>query len=105
MRLETARPQPAQEGLARGEADARGAVAAETGAIVGLSGEVNVIPSTASRAPPTVTAAKLATNFPRDICIVSSRCSFSPRLREWAKADGYLPVNIARKIPEVNHKI
>jgi hypothetical protein len=73
------------------------------GAIGGLLEEVNAIPSTASRTPPSITAAKLATNFPREVCIVSSRGSFSASSRECANPDDYLAANITRKIPEVNH--
>lgn len=74
------------------------------GAVGGLLEEVIATPNNASRTPPSIRAAKLAASFPREGCIVSSRSSSSPSLRECATADDYLPANITRKMPEVNHK-
>jgi hypothetical protein len=64
---------------------------------------VNTTTITASRAPPSITAVKLATNFPREVCTVSSRGTFSPRWHEFANADDCRRANITRKTPEVNH--
>src|ERR1700704_4869990 len=81
-----------------GVASARVAGAGAAGATgEGMLEDVNATPTTARRAPASITAARLATNFPREVCTVSSRGSFLPRLQECAKADDYLRSNITRK--------